>query len=270
VNALRAAGAWLALLALSVLLTACGGLSVSAHAHCEEKPYVAGDEPESARRTLLLVDLSSNREAARRAVAEAIRPTIAAAIEEGGVVRLVVSGGSGQPMQVSSCLDGKEVLHTDYKNATREHNERDAAITGVEGDVEALLAETKVGRRSDVTNLIAQARDQLAEVERPEGQETKPDPPQVILVSDLDSPVARGDCMSLKGLPASEPAAKALVKRCIDLHQYRPLPRGVELHVVRPELTEADSNASRMSGFLAASLCLRVSGRERSCPNLGA
>lgn len=269
-SAPRAVAASFALLVVSASLTACGGPSVSAHAHCKTKPYVAGDEPESVRRSLLLVDLSSNREAARRAIVEAIRPTIAAAIEAGGIVRLVVSGGSGQPMQVSSCLDGKEVLHTDYKNATRERNERAAAVAGIEGDVEALVKQTKIGSRSDVTNLIAQARGQLAEVDRLDGGGAKPAPSQVVLVSDLNSPVTRGDCMSVAGLPASEPAANALVERCIALHQYRPLPRGVELHVIRPELTEADSNASRMGGFLATSLCLRISGRERSCPNRGA
>jgi hypothetical protein len=92
----------------------------------------------------------------------------------------------------------------------------------------------------------------------------------VVLVSDLNSPVAKGDCMSVKHLPASAPAADALVSRCIALHQYRPLPKGVELQVIRPELTEGDSNASRMSGFVADSLCLQISGRKAACPGLGA
>jgi hypothetical protein len=265
----QSAAVLLTLAVLAALLSACGGPDVSATAKCDGPPYAEGDAPDSPQASLLMVDLSSNTAAAQQLVVEAIRPVVTEAVREGGVIRLVVNGGSGRPMQVSSCLDGKTVLRTDYENPTREEGEQEAAIGAIEGNVTALLTETRVSQLGNVTNLIAQIPDQLAALEQTPTVAATGKSIRVILISDLNSRVDRRDCMSLDGLPASAAMADKIVARCIQSRLYRPLQGGTELQVVRPQLTPGDSTASRMGDFLADSLCIQLTEGSATCPSEG-
>jgi len=215
--------------------------------------------------SLLMVDLSSNTASARQAIVEAIRPVVTEAVEEGGAIRFVVSGGSGERIRVSDCLDGGVVLHTDFNNPTREEGEQEKAIAAIEGNVAELLLTMRVAPRGDVTNLISQIPDQLAVLEHTAAASAARRPIDVDLFSDLDSRTVESDCMSLDGVPASVVNADKLVARCIKYHYYQPLPPDTALRVVRPQLTPGDSTASRMSGFLADSLCAQLTEGGATC-----
>jgi hypothetical protein len=247
----------------AAVLTGCNEPEISTSARCIGEPFVEGEAPVDPQRSLVLVDLSNNSAAGRQTIIDSLHPIVDAAVREGGVIRLVVSGGSGRPLDVSSCLDGKTVLLSDYNNPETEENKQEMAIEAIEGNVSALLEETRVSARGDVTNLLATIPSHLSELQAPAAAGARP--VRVVLISDLISPLQRGDCMRLDGVPATSRAASQVVAACIRYRQFRPLPEGVELRVVRPQLTPGDSNANRLGQFLASSLCKQVTGKEGSC-----
>jgi hypothetical protein len=249
-------------------LAACGigGPEISSRAKCDGPAFTSDTTPTAPSRTLILVDLSSNDESARAAIVEAIDPIVSRAVVEGGVVRLLVSGGEAQPMTVSPCLDGASAIVVDRNNDETERRARATATEAIEGDVSALLEEIEISPRGDLSNLLAAIPTELKPIwGAAEGGSGDLSRPSVVVVSDLTSPAARGDCLDLDGVRADQAFADAMVARCLETGQFQSLPAGVALTVVRPQLTPGDSAGARMSGYLMASLCSRMTKEQGGC-----
>jgi hypothetical protein len=261
----RMAAALPAAAVLILALAACGigGPEVSSRARCEGPAFTSEKMPTAPARTLVALDLSDNGEEARADVIESIDPILSRAVAEGGVVRLLVSGGEGQPVSVSPCLDGSSTIMVDRNNEETERLARDTAIEAIEGSVSALLEETEISPRSDLSNLLAEVPGQLGSLRATAASEQGP--ATVVMVSDLTSPAARGDCLDLDGVRATRAVADAMVVRCLETGQFRRLPAGVALRIVRPQVTPGDNAGARMSGYLLASLCARMTDEKGGC-----
>jgi hypothetical protein len=257
----RLSGCLAAALALGLVLGACGigGPDVSSTAKCDGPAFTSKTEPPAPTRTLILVDLASNRKAARELVTEAIEPVVTQAVVDGGAIRLLVSGGEGRPLAPSPCLDGGAAVFVDRNNPETERRARDTAVAAIEGSVAALLEETAVSARGELANMLAAVPDQIAKIS------PGPGPRRVLLVSDLTGPETRGGCLGLEGMEALPRIAEAMVARCFEVGQLRHLPAGVELSIVRPQTLPGDGAGTRMSNYLIASLCRQMPEDNRGC-----
>ncbi|HWM62891.1 MAG TPA: hypothetical protein VNP96_02760 [Solirubrobacterales bacterium] len=249
-----------------VSLGACGigGPEISSRARCDGPAFTSDTMPAAPMRTLVLVDLPENGESAGGHVVDAIDPVLSRAVVEGGVVRLLISGGEGQPLSPSPCLDGGSAIMVERNNDETERRSQSAAVEAIEGNVLALLAETEVSSLGDLSNLLAAIPAELRSLSGAGG--TGDDGPiRVVLISDLTSPAARGDCLSLDGVRASSAVADAMVVRCLETRQFQRLPAGVAMTIVRPQLLPGDNAGTRMSGYLMASLCARMTKEKGGC-----
>jgi hypothetical protein len=257
----------LACISASALLSGCslGGPDVSADASCDGPAFVSDEMPTAAPQTLILVELSRNDDEARDAVVRAIEGTVGRAVTEGGVVRLLVGGGEGEPILKSPCLDGAAAIFVDRNNDETERRARDTAVDAIERNVWELLEEkVEVAQKGNLTNLLAAVPGELSSLASAEGTEADA-PATVLLVSDLNSPSPATDCLNLEGVRASQAVADGLVDRCRRSGQLRPLPDGVALEIVRPQLTPSDNAGARMSAYLRKSLCAQLSGEGGEC-----
>lgn len=257
----------LACAAVIALQAGCslGGPPVSAEESCDGPAYTSDEMPTAARRTLILVELSRNDEEARDAVVRAIDPTVNRAVVEGGVVRLLVGGGEGEPIVESPCLDGTAAIFVDRNNDETERRARDVAVETIEENVRELLEKkVQIARKGNLTTLLATVSDELASLAAAEGTAAGA-PVTVLLVSDLNSPSTPSDCLNLEGMRASQAVADGLVDRCLRVGQLQPLPGGVALEIVRPQLTSGNNAGARMSAYLGKSLCEQLSGRGGGC-----
>lgn len=251
-----------ALLGLSLALGACGaigGPSISSTAKCDGPAFTSNAAPAAPARTLVLVDLESNGKAAREHVIEAIDPLVSRSVTGGGVIRLLVSGGEGQPLSPSPCLDGNSAVLVDRNNDETERRDQSTAVRAIEGDISAQLEETSVSARGDLSTVLATIPGQLEKLE------AGPGPRSVLLVSDLTSSGARGDCLDLDGVSALQTVADAVVRRCFETGQFQRLPAGVGLSIVKPQTLPGDSPEARMSNYLLASLCEQMSANASGC-----
>jgi hypothetical protein len=241
----------------AILLGGCGGPEVSAHAKCDGPAFTSDDMPTAAPQTLVLVELSRNSQEARETVIQAIDPTVTRAVGEGGVIRLLASGGEGQAISESACLNGAAAIMVDRNNDETQRNAQDTAVSAIEGDVADQLEGIKIAPRGDLSNLLATAPDELRSLATASG--TGPGAPvSVLVVSDLTGPASPGNCLNLDGVQASQRVADALVARCLETHQLRRLPPGVALRIVRPQLTPGNSATATMSTFVDKSLCAQL------------
>lgn len=241
-----------------------GGVETSADARCDDKAFTSDEMPTAAPQTLILVELSRNGEEARDAVVRAIDPTVSRAVTEGGVVRFLVGGGAGEPIVRSPCLDGAQAIFVDRNNDETERRARTAAVEAIEEDVWALLGEIEIAPMGNLTNLLAAVPGQLPTLAEAEGTEAGV-PVTVLLVSDLTSPAPGGDCLNLDEVEAAQAVANGMVDRCLRAGQLGPLPDGVALEIVRPQVTPGSNAGARMSAFLAESLCGRLSSGGGEC-----
>ena len=258
----RSWAALAAILGLSLALGACGaigGPSVSSTAKCDGPAFTSGTAPAAPTRTVVLVDLESDGEAARERVVEAIDPLVSRSVEGGGVIRLLISGGEGQPLSPSPCLDGSSTILVDRNNGETERRARSTAVKAIEGDVSALLEETTVAARGNLSTVLAAVPEQLAKLAGGRG------PRSVLLVSDLTGAEAGGDCLNLHGLQALPRVAREVVKRCFKTRQLRRLPAGVGLSIVRPQALSEKSPEARMGNYLSASLCAQLPADGSGC-----
>lgn len=249
----------MAVAALAFAACSIGGPEVSSRARCDGPAFTSETMPETPQRTLIIVDLADNDESARERIVEAIDPVVSRAVAEGGVVRLLVSGGEGQSLSVSHCLDGATTIMVDRNNDETQRRAQDTAVNAIEGDVSALLEETRVSPRGDLSNELAAIPVELRSLSGDR------DPVSVVVISDLNSPAAKGDCLSLNGVRAGRAVAEAMVERCLETDQFRSLPAGVEMRIVRPQLLPGDSATARMSGYLMASLCTQMTEERGGC-----
>jgi hypothetical protein len=258
--------ALLAAATMALALAACGigGPEISSRARCDGPTFTSETTPATPARTLILVDLADNGEDARERVIGAIDPVVSRTVIDGGLVRLIVSGGEGQPLSVSPCLDGTSAIMVDRRNDETERRARDTAVEAIEGNVSALLEETDVSPRGDLSNLLAGIPAELKALAGA-GAGSGDAPISVVLATDLNSPAARGDCLNLDGAHASRAVADAIVARCLETGQFQRLPAGVVLRIVRPQLVPGDSAGTRMSGYLAASLCMQMTTERGGC-----
>lgn len=258
----------LACASIVALATGCslGGPEVSANARCDGKAFTSDEMPTAAPQTLILVELSRNDEEARNAVVQAIDSTVSRAVSEGGVVRLLVGGGEGEPIVESPCLDGAAAIFVDRNNDETERRDRSAAVDAIEGNVRQLMEEKVriAERKGNLTNLLAGVRGQLPSLAGAKGTEAGASV-TVLLVSDLNSPAPETDCLNLEREHASEEVADELVERCLQTGQLQPLPSGVALEIVTPQLTSGNNAGARMSGYLRQSLCAKLSGEGGDC-----
>jgi hypothetical protein len=251
VGLLAAAGA------AAVLATRTGGNPLTLT--CSGKRYTADDRPSGAiPRTLLLVDLSDNHAPSVDRIAAGIQPYVQRALERGGLVKLIVSGGDGQALAKSSCLNGRTTLYVARDNDTRELKDRRKAVARIDGHVHALLADTPVRPQGTATKLLADAPDELADMVPVDGQGGTE---SIVLWSDLlGSSHNRGDCLRLDGAHARPGVAEGIVRRCIAVGQLRPLPAGVGLRIVRGGGDQQTGDAV-IAEALAASLCAHLATR---------
>jgi len=240
-----------------LLLGGCGGPNVSANAKCDGLAFTSDEMPTAAPQTLVLVELSRNSQGAREAVIQAIDPTVTSVVSDGGVVRLLVSGGEGQAISESACLNGAAAIKVDRNNDETQRNAQDTAVSAIEGDVADQLEGIKIAPRGNLSNLLAAAPGELRSLATASGTDSGA-PVSVLLVSDLTSPASRGNCLNLDGVEASQEVADAVVARCLETRQLRKLPAGVALRIVRPQLTPGDSATATLSTFLDKSLCAQL------------
>lgn len=263
----RGGATLLAMAALALAAAGCavaiGGPQVSAQAKCDGSAFTSETMPEAPPRTLILVDLSRNGERPREAVLDAIEPVVSDAVAEGGVIRLLVSGGEGQSVEESPCLDGTSTIMVDRNNSDTERKARNAAVKAIAGDVTGLLEEIRVAPKGDLTNLLASMPEQLRSLRAADGEEGGP--LSVLLVSDLTSPAPAGDCLDLDGAEATRGFAAAIVARCLETGQFHSLPEDVSLRIVRPQLAPGDNTGARLAGFLQASLCAQLTKDSGGC-----
>jgi len=241
-----------------------GGPEVSSRASCDGPAFTSEEMPTAAPQTLILVELSRNDEAAREAVIQAIDPTLTRAVSEGGVVRLLVSGGEGMRVSKSTCLSGDAAIMVDRNNEETERRARNTALDAIEGSVSAQLEAIEIAPRGNLSNLLAATDDELRSLAAAEGT-VGGAPASVLVVSDLTSPAPVGDCLNLDGVRANQAVADAVIARCLETGQVRRLPEGVALQIVRPQLTPGDSAGARMSAFLVRSICGQMTNQSDGC-----
>lgn len=254
----------LACASVVVALAGCslGGPDVSADASCDGPAFTSEKTPVAVPRTLILVELSRNDDEARDAVVRAIDPTVSRAVAEGGFVRLLVGGGEGKPILESPCLDASKAIFVDRNNDETERRDRDAAVNAIEKDVWDLLEKkVEIAKNGNLINLLAAVPGKLSSLAAVADTEVGA-PVSVLLVSDLNSPAPPGDCLDLEGRHAKQGVADGLVERCLQSGPLRPLPDGVALEIVRPQLTSGDDAGAQMSAYLAKSLCAQMSGKK--------
>jgi hypothetical protein len=241
-----------------------GGPQVSASAKCDGPAFTSEDMPSAAPQVLVLVELSRNDGNARETVVQAIDPIVKRTVAEGAVVRLLAAGGEGRPILESPCLNGAAAIMVDRNNDETERRARNTAVAAIEGDVSAWLEEVKIGPDGDLSNLLAEAPGKLHSLASAEG--TRPGAPaSLLLISDLTSPAAQGDCLNLDGVPDTRRVADALVARCLETGQLRVLPEGTTLQIVKPQLTPGSDAGARMSVFLERSLCVQLTNESTGC-----
>jgi hypothetical protein len=249
-------------LAVAGCAVAIGGPEVSSRAKCDGSAFTSDELPAAPPRTLVLVELARNDVDSREAVWNAVEPVVSEAVVEGGVIRLLVSGGEGESIEESPCLDGTSTIFVDRNNPETERKARATAVKAIGGDVSAMLEEIRIAPQGNLTNLLATIPEELRSLRGGDGEAG---PLSVLLVSDLTSPASAGDCLDLDGTEDSKAYATEIVARCLESGQLRPLPEEVSLRIVRPQLNPGDNAAALLGGFLQESLCAQLTNDNGGC-----
>jgi hypothetical protein len=261
----------LVLLALLVAAVAgCGGSKTSATASCNGDLFEPTQSavPPHPRETLVLVDLADDSPDTRSFIVQNLVPTIDTALEQGGVIKLVVWTGEDSIPHVSSCLDGATGFYVKRNNGRRERKDLQKAEARITANLKDFMAAQDIGRTGTATALINGMSRQLSAMQPPPSW---PAPARmIVLVSDLLGESDGSDCLDLKGIQASEQGAKAVIARCVKAKQISKLPPAVGFKLIQP-IRRLGSNAKEaiMSNALGTALCDAVTGKPSNCASEG-
>lgn len=193
-------------------------------------------------RTLVLLDVRSNSNAAAQAAARAADPALRQALCSGGSVLVQVDPGNERSLRSVSGLDGTTDLKVVRNNPERARRDRGKELAAYSSAIVSAVANTHVATSGSALRLLASV-----------GRSGTP--AAVTVVTSMLGHSDTNDCLNLHGTTNRPGVAVELARRCFASEQLAALPPGWSLTLTGVGAGATTRQQISLAAALSHALC---------------